>query len=99
METQVIEKKQDWEILEYLNRDVEEEENEEPCYPEFDDWARWQLKNCPLMDKKAKMPVRIKRSREKLSSSLIDELLETDIFQSSVKEELSLEVKQLLKDF
>jgi hypothetical protein len=40
METQVIEKKQDWEYLEYLNRDVEEEENEEPCYPEFDDWAR-----------------------------------------------------------
>ena len=51
------------------------------------------------MDKKAKMPARIKRSKEKLPSSLIDELLETDVFQSSVKEELSLEVKQLLKDF
>jgi hypothetical protein len=51
------------------------------------------------MKQKSKMPVRIKRSKEKLSSSLIDELLETDIFQSSVKEELSLEVQQLLNDF
>lgn len=99
METQTIEKNQDWDLLECLNRDAEEEENEEPIYPEFDDWARWRLKNCPLMDKKAKMPARIKRSKEKLSSSLIDELLETDVFQSSVKEELSLEVKQLLKNF
>ena len=39
METQTIEKNQDWEILECLNGDYEEEENEEPCYPEFDDWA------------------------------------------------------------
>jgi hypothetical protein len=36
METQTIEKNQDWEILECY----EEEENEEPIYPEFDDWAR-----------------------------------------------------------
>jgi hypothetical protein len=51
------------------------------------------------MDKKSKMPAKIKRSKEKIYSSLIDELLETDVFQSSVKEELSLEVKQLLKNF
>lgn len=39
METQTIEKKQDWGLLERLNKDTEEEENEEPIYPEFDDWA------------------------------------------------------------
>ena len=40
METQTIEKNQDWDLLECLYRDAEEEENEEPIYPEFDDWAR-----------------------------------------------------------
>ena len=39
METQTIEKNQDWDLLECLNGDYEEEENEEPIYPEFDDWA------------------------------------------------------------
>ncbi len=48
------------------------------------------------MPKKEKY-VKLGPSKEKLSQSLIDDLLDTGVFNSPVEEELSLEVKQLLK--
>lgn len=41
--------------------------------------------------------VRLKKSKEKVSQSLIDDLLDTAVFSSAVEEELSLEVEELLK--
>jgi hypothetical protein len=41
--------------------------------------------------------VRLEPSDEKLSQTLIDNLLETGVFSSPVEEELSPEVQQLLK--
>ncbi len=48
------------------------------------------------MPKKEKY-VKLRSSKEKLSQSLIDDLLDTGVFDSPVEEELSLEVQQLLK--
>ena len=96
METLVIEKTEEKELFEYLLK--EEEENEED-YPEFDDYANQlcRIGNCPLIMSKEEKYVKLSPSKEKLSQSLIDDLLDTGVFNSPVEEELSLEVKQLLK--
>ena len=96
METLIAEKTEEKELFEYLMK--EEEENEED-YPEFDDYANWlcRIENCPLIMPKKEKYVKLRSSREKLSQSLIDDLLDTGVFDSPVEEELSPEVQQLLK--
>jgi hypothetical protein len=39
METQVIEKRDEKDLIQYLLKDVEDENEND--YPEFDDWASW----------------------------------------------------------
>jgi len=50
------------------------------------------------MQPKKEFYTRLKKSNEKLSQTLIDNLLETGVFNSPVEEELSPEVQRLLKN-
>lgn len=95
METQVLEKPVDTKLFQLLMKELEEQDEKE--YPEFDDLApMWHLNNRPPPMKIRSPSAKIKRSEKPLSDSLIEELLETNVFYSDSKEVLSPEAQQLI---
>ena len=79
----------------------EKEKEQENYYPEFDDqaWPLCQLKNRPLMTKPTKKTAKINKSEKPLNGALIDDLLDSGVFNSPVQEVFSPELQKLLEQF